>query len=502
MEIAKTNSSRIPSFGNLFARVTAVTRGKSAVSQGMVMALSTVASRALVIVGMPLLTRLFSPDAFGVYSLFIACTSIGTVAVSWRYEMAIAISSNKSEAANLAALSLLLLIAHCCLIWAMIVMFGANLAAHWELESLLPCLKLLPLALFCSGSISILTNWATRRKALGGVAVSNAALSLGTVIAQLFAGLAAMGAWGLSLGDVGGRGFAAALLGSTQRREARTAFKRVTLRRMQAVMRRHKRYPMFYLGGSLLNSLSVFVPLAFLAPVYGSAVAGAFALSLRVSSLPVLLLGQAVSQVFLSRARQCVESDTIALNTKKLLTTLSKIAIPYTFLLVVAAPELFSIAFGESWRDAGVYTRFLAPWLLMVFLASPLSSLALLHNQHGNEFRFQAILLAGRIASMSVCFITSKPLIPICVFGTVGALLWFTRICWLLKLSGNSLWDCYLAITPTLRFAVLMVCPLIAGKLFHANHEFIFASSVVLALLTGAWFLRGEGATLLKAANS
>jgi O-antigen/teichoic acid export membrane protein len=256
---------------------------------------------------------------------------------------------------------------------------------------------------------------------------------------------------------------------------------------------RHRQYPKFFLWASLINTTGMYVPIAFLSFAYSTAAVGSFSLSQRVAGLPMLLLGQAVGRVYLSRARQSVDVGAIAENTRRLFRVLTAVAVPYTMLLIVASEDVFVFIFGEVWRDAGSYACVLAPWLLFLFVASPISPLVQVYERQGNEFLFQCGLLLARIVALSTCFWASAPLVPVATFGLVSAACWMARLCWLLQLSGNRLRDCVGDISDILGYSVLLATPLVIVKLFGLGGEIVFFVFLILgvsALSLSIWIVR------------
>ena len=67
-----------------------------------------VLSQTILLLTMPILSRLYSPADFGIYQLFISVTAIVIVIASLRYEMAILLPKKEKEAATLVALSIII----------------------------------------------------------------------------------------------------------------------------------------------------------------------------------------------------------------------------------------------------------------------------------------------------------------------------------------------------------------------------------------------------------
>ena len=65
----------------------------------------TAAAQALPVVFSPLLTRLYSPEHFGLFALFVAFSSIFAVLSTGRYELAIILPEKHKKAMNLLSLA-------------------------------------------------------------------------------------------------------------------------------------------------------------------------------------------------------------------------------------------------------------------------------------------------------------------------------------------------------------------------------------------------------------
>ena len=84
---------------------------KSAFARGVgVLVGGTAGAQLISVLAAPLLTRLYSPEAFGILAAFSAILALCLVAAAGRYELAIPIPEKEDDAANLAALSVFIAI--------------------------------------------------------------------------------------------------------------------------------------------------------------------------------------------------------------------------------------------------------------------------------------------------------------------------------------------------------------------------------------------------------
>jgi len=159
-------------------------------------------------------------------------------------------------------------------------------------------------------------------------------------------------------------------------------------------MARYKDYPIFNGSSSLLDGITLSLPIFFLAHYFPESIVGYFALLLRVANAPLSFISASVSQVNLRKVVDLVnERREVTPHIYKLALLLIAIVSVPTVLLVLFAPELFAFIFGESWREAGVYSQILIPALAVRFVASTLSSTlgATRNNQYGALWKVIAL---------------------------------------------------------------------------------------------------------------
>src|SRR5690606_4212429 len=167
------------------------------------------------------------------------------------------------------------------------------------------------------------------------------------------------------------------------------------------------------------------------------------------------------------------------------------IAMPATLVLVIAAPELFAFVFGESWRQAGEFARWMAPWLYMVFITSPLSTLFSIMERQRLGMLFQAGLLLVRALAIFVgASILDDLLLTVMLFAAVSALFWLGFLLWVCLASGNSL---RAVLRPTLTaFTQATLCLLPLGLALHlvpTEQSWLMVGIGFSTVLLGAYYL-------------
>jgi O-antigen/teichoic acid export membrane protein len=320
----------------------------------------------------PLLTRIYTPEDFGLLALFTSILFPLAAMATGRYDLAILLPSDDRKSTSIVRLciyisalfSLLLLIP--CLFYSesISLFFGSILLEKW--------IRLIPLGVFLMAAYSSFNYWLLRIKAFKQSALNKVAMSTGYALSSTGYGFAGV-AGGLVLGDLSGR-IAGSVMSYFQAVRNGLKLGQVTKREVKIVSKEYIHFPVYNGIPSFLDSLSLNVPVAIIHASFNSVTTGFFNLSRQVIAAPLLLISSTMSQVLFQKisekknANLPVLSDII-----KLLRVQSLLALGFLLIVVPFSPVLFSIVFGEEWRIAGEFTQILALGFAIKFVVSPLS---------------------------------------------------------------------------------------------------------------------------------
>jgi O-antigen/teichoic acid export membrane protein len=346
----------------------------------------TVLAQLVNLAAAPLITRFYAPSDVGQFALFASFLGIACVAVALRYELAIIVSIDEREAAQLVFLSIAFSIpfsvALTLLLYALIrfQLLGFGVLPVYAAWLMAP-------ALFLTGAFTTLRYWAVRQERFGTISRAAVWQNGARSAVQTFLGLFRPGALGLLVGEVCGRGFGLEAMLRQAFPVVRRHVARSRLADFRRTLKEHRKFPIFSLPSSLIDTVSMNACVPLLALLYGSGVAGHFALVQRVMALPVFLLATNIADVFHSRlalyARETPEQCAPLFRRTALGLFLLGI-IPAAGLVLLGRP-LFSLVFGSQWAMAGAMAGLVAPWFLGQFVVSPLSRAVLVLR--GQEFK-------------------------------------------------------------------------------------------------------------------
>jgi O-antigen/teichoic acid export membrane protein len=329
-------------------------------------------------VSSPLLTRLFSPDDFGVLAVFTSISILWSTVTTLRYEYAIPLPKDSQMAADLFVAGALILGVQVVVGFVLTFMFGPDLCRALNVPGLTPWIWLLPFSVLLSDTYGLLYMWGLRQRAYRAIATTKVTQSVWRTVIQCGLGLLGVQPAGLLLGQMAGSAGGITTLWRLAARTGNGAFSRVRLATARRAARRYVRFATYGTASGLVSGISrQMIPLAF-AFLFGATVAGMFGLTQRVLAMPVQLLSVAISEAYLGVAPAMLRErpDDLRRLFWKLTTRLFLIGILPTVLVVAAGPWLFSTIFGQTWYAAGQYARFLAPAILMDFIVYPISQTA------------------------------------------------------------------------------------------------------------------------------
>jgi O-antigen/teichoic acid export membrane protein len=357
-----------------------------------VLAGGTAAAQVLSVAAAPVLTRLYTPTDFGLLGVFASILAIVSVVASARYEGALPLPRARSAATNLLVLSIGLAIAVGGVVGILGFTVGDTVLGWLNAGGLLPYLWLLPLGVVGAGVYQALSYWAIRKKAYGVIARTSVSRAGSQLVVQVGVGALGQGPFGLLLGQFLGQAGGSGSLLRLVWREDRRALARVTLRRIRAVARRYRRFPIFLMGASFLNRAGQQLPALLLVALYDPRVAGWFALGQKVVAVPLRFIGTSVAQVYLGEAAELAQGDVGRLRAlfRRTVVRLMVLAVVPVVILAVAGPFLFGLVFGQSWEEAGVYARLLSFMFLVQFAVTPVSQTLNVLERQDLQLRWDA----------------------------------------------------------------------------------------------------------------
>ncbi len=385
----------------------------------------TTIAQAIPIAISPILTRLYTPDDFGIFALYMAIASILSVIATGRYELAIILPETDEDAANIAILAIILTFCISFIMLFFMFIFNSEITELLGHQEISPWLYFVPLTVLLTGIYQVFYYWANRKKHYREIAKNKVLRSTTTSVTQI--GFSFGNSFGLIAGMIAGQSIATVRLGSCLKNDIIKNQFMINRSLIYKVASRFSKFPKYLIVAHTFNTASAQMPVIMLSSLFSTTVSGFYALTYRVISLPMSIIGGAIGDVFRQRAADdfvknghCQE---IYIKTLKHLTA---IAILPSVLFFFIAPDLFALFFSENWRIAGEYARLMTIAFFFQFITSPLSSMFMIAEKQELDLVWQIFRLLFAILSILLGYIYfSDANIAILFFSISFSLLYF-----------------------------------------------------------------------------
>ncbi|HNW51885.1 MAG TPA: oligosaccharide flippase family protein [Prolixibacteraceae bacterium] len=405
------------------------------------------------------LVRIYSPDQFGQFVLELTIASILSIIATAQYENAIIIAEDDDSSRNLFAFGIKLTT----IINGMFFLIGL-VVIQFHFAKSINFLHLLMIILY-SHFFSVqqifqskLTRQKSYRKKARIEVFRSVVTGAGQFLFFLFPedGLLA----GAVLGQV------IPVLFYAFRGEFETPkmiWNQPILKNKDAI--RYINFPKYSLPGELLNFVSSQLPVLVFKPLFGGTILGYYSFSHRYISIPIQLISKSVSGVLVEKASTLrdrkpeLRSMVLGLFKKQFL-----LGIVVFSILGLWGKELFSIAFGKEWEEAGLMAQYISPWLFAVLLGSPLSAMTTAFERQKFSMVFNSLFLAFRVVAIFLGFYLSHSVyFTVALYSFTG----FVFFCYLtfysLRLADVRAKDCLFFILKT---SLIVLVPLFLVKIW------------------------------------
>lgn len=336
----------------------------------------TAGAQALGFLLTPIVTRIYTPEHFGILAIFTSMLALVVPLVTLRYSVAIPLPKNSGLAVNIVVLCLSITLVMSAILGLVFFEFGEAIFNLVSMPELIPYWWVLSIGILGTGLYETFSSWALREKQFKILARTKINQTVSGNLVKIGLGLLAMKPIGLLIGQVISQaaGFMTILWKS--RKRLKKGLERVTKSRILLLAKYYSNFPKFQIGSRFLLAFSSQAPLFFMVSLFNPEVTGQLSLALTVLAIPMALIGRSVGQAYYAEIAEIgpkfprkIEKITKDISKKLFFVSL----VPFVILLI-GGPWLFTIIFGSEWTEAGWYASMLSISLLSQFLSSPIAN--------------------------------------------------------------------------------------------------------------------------------
>lgn len=292
----------------------------------------------------PVLSRLYNPEDFGLLAVFTACVSLLIVIGSFRYEPAILIPKENSEANQLLNLSIAINLLFALTIFLVTLIFNHQIASLLGNEKLGFWLYFIAPVFLAAGIAQSLTNWYNRNKnykIISGTRIYQSSINSGL---SLGLGLLNFNTLGLIISMIASQLLSSFyLIKKSGLSLLNFSFDKSNLTK---VAKKYKEFPFYSLPSAVLDTFSINSIIFLLSYFFSDSLTGSYSFSLRILSIPSVVIGASIGQVFFQRISEAhINKENIRdviFKTWKVLALIGIIPALVIFFLVKTYSELYS----------------------------------------------------------------------------------------------------------------------------------------------------------------
>ncbi|MGI9386760.1 MAG: lipopolysaccharide biosynthesis protein [Methyloligellaceae bacterium] len=353
-------------------------RESTFVRDAFALSLGTGFAQAVLLGAMPVLSRLYSPEDFGVFALYMAIATTLSFFSTAGLEHAVILPRETRDALGLILMIFILGLAAAMVLFAAAYFFNDEITTLIGAPELGPWLYFIPLSVLFTAMYRGLRFWMMRRRRFAAAAVGVASQSgvfglVSMVTGALRPANATLPEAGLIGGQIlGDAAYVAVGLRHLRRRDW-IILSVARYSTLKSLMIKYRNLAITLTASQTISMIYSRLPVFVIASAFGTAQVGLYAFAQRIMTAPALLIAGAIGDVFRQRAtvqwQEHGRFDQLVIKT--LMATAAIAVVPYAVGIIIL-PDLFAFIFGEKWRIAGEYGAILMIGGFFQFVITPI----------------------------------------------------------------------------------------------------------------------------------
>lgn len=400
----------------------------------------TAGAQALGFLLTPIVTRIYSPDSFGVLAIFATVLSLIVPLVTFRYSVAIPLPSNSGLAFNLVSLCLGITLGVSLIAGTIFWLFGDWIFTLLSMPELSPYWWLLVLGILGTGLYETFSSWAIREKAFKILARTKVNQAVSGNLVKIGLGLLALKSMGLFVGHVVKQAAGTTTIFWKARKELLDGIKYVTIDRIKFLMKYYSTFPKYQIGSRFLLAFAMKAPLLFMVNLFDSGVTGQLSLSMTVLAIPMSLVGSSVGKAYFAEIAAIgpKKPHKIQKITRKITKKLFLVSIVPFFVLLLGGPWLFSILFGENWTQAGWFASALSISLLAQFVAGPIVNTLSVYRMEDYYLKLNLLRIGVLLFVFGTAYIYNFSAFNTILMYSIFLTIFYLFVYWLIMKVAND----------------------------------------------------------------
>ena len=350
----------------------------------------------------PIVTRIYSPEAFGLFNSFSSITAFLCVFATLAFHSSILLPKKDSNAFDMLIVCLISTLFFTLTFFFVVYFFQDFIINKLNITELKNYIFLIPVFVLLHGLFQTLRFWNTRFKNFKTIAVSKASeviINKATVLGLGFSGFVSGGSliFGVLLASIFKNFF---LLQNLFFIKPET--NKVNYQSLINGVKRYIKFPKYSLSSELLSRTPALIIVLLILNFFDSTILGYYGLCIMVLNLPTVFITSSIMEAFSPRAAEAKHSNSHIELLKEIYQRVVSLTIFPFIILFVFGDVLFVNFFGAEWIEAGLIAQIFVFRTFCEIIFNPIISITIIIEK-------QEINLIRRV--LNIIFISSSLLI-------------------------------------------------------------------------------------------
>ncbi|MEW7279396.1 oligosaccharide flippase family protein [Aquimarina sp. 2201CG1-2-11] len=327
----------------------------------------TLLAQILMLIGMPIITRLYSKDVIGVYALFTSTIGIVTTFVTLAYDNAIVLPKKKEDAS-----AILKIVIYISLVLSFLI--GVVLLIPLDFFSEYKSIAFfISTASFFQVLVTSMGYFKVRNNLFNELSFSKVVRNTVLLIFQI--GLYYItNIYGLLIGFIIASVCTIIYLIYRDEHLKKAILSRQNIQTIMDNANTYKEYPMYFCWSNLILALSAGIPVILFNEYFSLSKVAIYSIAFSLIVQPAGLISASIRPVLLSRfANEKNNLRSIKKLYDKIFSFLILGSIIISIIIFFCYPIVITFVFGKNWEESGFLTRYLIPVFMWYFISIPSS---------------------------------------------------------------------------------------------------------------------------------
>lgn len=360
----------------------------------------TLVAQSISLIIIPFITRIYSPEEFGEYSLFYSVVSILGLISSLKYDQAIMLPRLEKDAKSIVLLTGLINICVVLILVISVTILHDTLFGYFKNQPFL--IWLVPVGVLFFGTLQAIKSFSSRNQ-LYAILAKVRVVNSSSLVSIQWAGRNFFNYNSLVFGRLTSDFLSIILIYFNNYKKGLLSTKGVSINRMLVNMKKYVEFPRYQSFTVFINSISQNAPIILFTSFFSVEIAGLYALTVRVLQVPVSLVGASTKEVYYQKAsKMYANGEDIYRLYKNTTLTLAKLFITPFFVVLLFGDTLFEIVFGSDWLLSGNFSQILIVWIFFLFINPPSVITFSILSLQKIQLRLEIVSVIFRIAGIAV----------------------------------------------------------------------------------------------------